>query len=199
MKIEYVQTQALFFLELSPTSKLRIISQRHIDCCQVLSTVDRRPLFVDHTQHPALCTALWWMDVMQHVTRSVGINQGLFSLQRTQMGLKDGRIKLMNQILSGVKVSSVQNLIYKAQSVCSLFPKTGHNFQRILTKFDMRHPTIPGLSLAWSLIFNSFNGLEKSIYTCWTLPYTGIANSVLIRADGGNFRSAKAEPQADGV
>ena len=30
------------------------------------------------------------------------------SLQRTQMSLKDGRIKLMNQILNGIKVSFVQ-------------------------------------------------------------------------------------------
>jgi len=29
------------------------------------------------------------------------------SWQRVQMGLKDGRLKLMNQILSGVKVSFV--------------------------------------------------------------------------------------------
>jgi len=34
-----------------------IILQRHVDRRQVLSTVDRRPLPVDHTQRPDLCSA----------------------------------------------------------------------------------------------------------------------------------------------
>jgi len=41
----------------SPTSELRIISRRHVDRSQVLSTVDQRPSLVDHTHHPAWCTA----------------------------------------------------------------------------------------------------------------------------------------------
>ena len=40
----------------SPTSELRIISWRHVNCRQVLSTVDRRPSPVDHTQRPAFTT-----------------------------------------------------------------------------------------------------------------------------------------------
>jgi len=61
----------------SPTSELRIISRRHVDRRQVLSTVDRRPSPVDHTQRPALCTAWWRLGVTQRVARSVGVNQDL--------------------------------------------------------------------------------------------------------------------------
>jgi len=61
----------------SSTSELRIISLRHVDRCQVLSTVDRRPSNVDNSQRPALCTARWRLGVMQRVARSVGVSQNL--------------------------------------------------------------------------------------------------------------------------
>jgi len=38
---------------------------------------------------------------------------------------------------------AVTNQIYKAEPACSLFPETGHISQQILTKFGMRHPSIP--------------------------------------------------------
>jgi len=41
----------------------------------MLSTVDRRPSPVDHTQRPALCTARWGLGVTQRVARSVGVKQ----------------------------------------------------------------------------------------------------------------------------
>jgi len=65
------------FWSFSPTSELGIISRWHVDRCQVLSTIDRRPLPVGHTQRPAICTAQWWLDVTQHIARSVGVNQDL--------------------------------------------------------------------------------------------------------------------------
>jgi len=37
---------------------------------------------------------------------------------------------------------NVQSNTYKAESVCSLFPETGHSLQQIWTKFAMRHPYI---------------------------------------------------------
>ena len=43
----------------------------------VLSTVDRRPSPVDHTQRPALCTARWRLGVTQRVALSVGVSQDL--------------------------------------------------------------------------------------------------------------------------
>jgi len=64
--------------------ELRIYSRRHVDRHQVLSTIDRRPSPVDHTQRPALCTARWWLGVTQCVARSVGVNQDLLLAQRLE-------------------------------------------------------------------------------------------------------------------
>jgi len=44
----------------------------------MVSTVDRRPSPVDHTQRPALCTARWWLGLTQSVARSVCVRQALF-------------------------------------------------------------------------------------------------------------------------
>jgi len=44
-----------------------------------LSTVDRRPSAVDHTQRPALCTAQSRLGVTQLIARSVVVNQDFFS------------------------------------------------------------------------------------------------------------------------
>jgi len=65
-------------------SELRIISRRHVDRRQVLSTVDRRPSPVDHTQRPALCTARWQLGLTQRVARSVGVSQHLFYSSMTR-------------------------------------------------------------------------------------------------------------------
>ena len=66
-----------FLLSFSPTSELRIILLRHIDRRQVLSTAGWQLSPVDHTQHSALCTARWWLDVMQCISQSVDISQDL--------------------------------------------------------------------------------------------------------------------------
>jgi len=75
-------TLSNFLWSFSPASELRIISRRHVDRRQVLSTVDRRLSLVDHTQRPALSTARWRLGVTQGVARSVGVKHDLPQVRR---------------------------------------------------------------------------------------------------------------------
>jgi len=59
------------------------MSQGQVDHRQVLSTVDGRPLPVDHTKHPALCTARWRLGVAQCIAKSVAVSHDLFYKQVT--------------------------------------------------------------------------------------------------------------------
>jgi len=63
----------------SPTSELRIISQQHVNCCQLLSTVNWWPSPVIRIHCPALCTAWWQLGVMQCIAQFVGVSQNLYS------------------------------------------------------------------------------------------------------------------------
>jgi len=84
---EYLQKISVipFGAFLQPLNNLRIISWQHVDRRQVLSTVDRRPLPVDHTQRPALYTARWRLGVTQRVARSVGVSQDLLKTFRSRI------------------------------------------------------------------------------------------------------------------
>jgi len=52
-------------------------------------------------------------------------------------------------------VDSHGDLIYKAESVSSLFPETDHISQRILKKFGMSHPSIPKMVMGMACFISN--------------------------------------------
>jgi len=44
---------------------------------QIFTSPRQITMPVNHTQHPAVCTARWWLVVIQHIVESIGVRQDL--------------------------------------------------------------------------------------------------------------------------